>query len=289
MHWIIPIVISIITGVCISLFALRYADPIIWICRLQVAADTRRLSAWGASLYRQAPTGGYRRHAMLLLIGYGVVPVGAWIMTGRILLAMATLVAIWFGQQLIYQYQRAQVIDRIEEDLPNVVNSMVASVRAGRSLPQAFADVIDRASSALSQEFTLIVDEHSRGGLSLEESLFRAHQRIGLENFTMVSKAIIIGLSQGGDILSILQRNAESLRELLKLRKKLYTETANVRMQEKMIMVMTPLFCGLVCSFDDEIPYLLFDTFLGNLLLAIVFTIQAVSILWIRRIVRATL
>jgi tight adherence protein B len=289
MFWVLLTITSLITGITASLLALRFGDRVIWTIRLRIASDTRRLSVWGDSLYLSQPAGDYRRQAILILLSGLIIPILCLITTGRPILAGATAAAIWFGQYQVYQILRARIIDVIEESLPGAVESMVSSLRAGRSLLQSIIDVSSRLTCPLGREFVLIAEEQSKGGLSLADSLKRAGKRIGSDNFTMVSSAIIISLSQGGDILSILERNAESLRELLKLRKKIRTETAQVRMQEKIIILMTPLFLGLVCSFDDEIPVILFDTILGNILLAVVGSIQLFSILWIRRILRATI
>jgi Flp pilus assembly protein TadB len=82
---------------------------------------------------------------------------------------------------------------------------------------------------------------------------------------------------------------SDSIRELQKLKKKLKTETAEVRMQEKIILFITPAFGLLICLFDADIPRLLFGTIPGNVLLVIVGSLQALAVWWVRRIVRATI
>jgi Flp pilus assembly protein TadB len=105
----------------------------------------------------------------------------------------------------------------------------------------------------------------------------------------MTATAMITSLSGGGDILLVLERIADSTRELSRLRQKIRTETSAVRAQEKVILLMTPVFCLLVCLFDAEFPQILFHTIAGNLILVAVAGLQAVSVMWIRKIIRAAI
>jgi tight adherence protein B len=289
MNWYILTLAALATGMAIFLLALPFTERISWMIRLQIAKDTRKFAAWRSSLYLPTATSANRQLAIALIIATVLLPIGCWFLTGRLVLVIATGIIVWFGPLGIYRLRHQQILDRIDNDLPGAVDALVASVRSGRSLQQAIEDVGSRTSGPVSVEFNLIAKEQSMTGLSLEVALLRARDRIQLESFTLISSALAISLTKGGDILSILERIAESLRELLKIRKKLRTETAQIRMQEKCIIAMTPLFCTMVCSFDDEIPHILFDTILGNLLLAIVIAIQCFSIFWIRRIIRATI
>jgi tight adherence protein B len=289
MTWYIIAIISILTGMTVFTLALPLAERVSWIIRLRIATDSRKFAAWGSSLYLQYAGHRYRLLAISLIVCVATLPLICLLMTDRIVLAIITGVVVWLSPVGIYMILRERILDQIEADLPSAVDTMVASVRAGRSLQQAIQDLASKTSGPLGFEFNLISIEQSRTGLSLEDALTRARDRVNLESFTLVTSALIISLSSGGDLLSILERIAESLRELFKLRKKLKTETAQIRMQEKVLIAMTPLFCGLVCSFDEEIPIILFDTIPGNLLLAIVTGIQFFSIFWIRRIIRATI
>jgi tight adherence protein B len=143
-------------------------------------------------------------------------------------------------------------------------------------------------SGPIEEEFRLMSREYQEGGMSLEGVLERAKARVPVESFRMVCSALIINSHRGGDVLHILERMSESIRELQKLKKKLKTETAEVRAQEKIILVITPAFGLLICAFDADIPRLLFGTIPGNVLLVIVASLQTLAVFWVRRIVKAT-
>src|SRR5262249_27153101 len=154
----------------------------------------------------------------------------------------AACAAVWSAPVALYRYARTKHMDRFDDQLPDAVDSMVASARAGCSLQQAIQDVAERLPGPVGQEVGVIANEYLHGGAGLEEAISRARDRIKVESFTMVSSALIISLSHGGDLLDILERVSEALRELLRLKKKLHTETTEVRAQEKINMLMTPLF-----------------------------------------------
>jgi tight adherence protein B len=210
------------------------------------------------------------------------------LLTRSIVFAAASAFVAYCIPALIYRIARENRVKRFEEQLPDAISIMVSSVRAGNALSTAIEEVSRKISGPVGQEFGIIAREHVVGGLSIEDALARARHRIPVESFAMISSAIIINSRQGGDLLHILERMSDAIRSLSRLQKKIITETAEVRAQEKIILVMTPLFGILVCFFDPSILGILLHGTLGNLLLVIVVALQVACVVWIRRIVKAT-
>jgi tight adherence protein B len=254
----------------------------------KITADAALYQEWAKTLFLVRPPQEFQRMAAMVPVAVIGATALAWLLTGSIVLCLVVAAGAWMAPSIAYRVALEKRMEQFDEQLPDAIEVMVASVRAGRSLQQAIEEVAGKMSGPAGQEFGLIAREYFQGGLALEETLKRARRRINAESFTMMSSALIINISQGGDLLSILERISDSLRELLRLKKKIATETAEVRAQEKVILIMTPLFCGLVCLFDDDIPHLLFGTIVGQILLLIVAAIQVASVLWIRQIVRST-
>lgn len=209
--------------------------------------------------------------------------------TGSIVFSLAAGLGVFFIPMVLYQQARNRRLKRFEEQLPDAIDTMVASVRAGRSLAQAIEDVAKKIGGPAGQEFGVMASEYRDGGLTIEETLRRTMQRLRLENFTMVASALIINSERGGDVLVMLERMSASIREITRLQKKIVSEMAEVRAQEKIILTLTPIFGAMVCAFDPEIPEILFHTIPGNLILVLVIVTQVAGIMWIRRIVRTTI
>ena len=250
--------------------------------------DMARFEAWSNELFlRWSPQkvrqAAYAANLAMIFVGLFVLAV-----TGRTVFAIASAAAVFFVPTLLYRRYRQKRLERLETQLPDALNIMVSSARSGRSLPQAMAAVGEKMSGPVEEEFSLMAREYQNGGMSLEGVLERAKARVKVESFRMICSALIINSSRGGDVLNILERMSDSIRELQKLKRKLKTETAEVRAQEKIILVITPAFGLLMCAFDADIPRLLFGTIPGNVLLVIVAVLQITAIWWVRQIVRAT-
>jgi tight adherence protein B len=251
--------------------------------------DMARFEAWSNELFLAWPPeklrmAAYASNLAVIFIGLFVL-----ILSGRIVFAIAAGAAVYFVPSILYKRYKHRRLERLEEQLPDALSIMVSSARSGRSLPQALTAVAEKMNGPAEEEFKLMAREYNEGGMSLEGVLDRAKERVNVESFKMVCSALIINASRGGDVLHILERMSESIRELQKLKKKLKTETAEVRAQEKIILVITPAFGLLICTFDADIPRLLFGTIPGNVLLVIVAGLQTIAVWWVRRIVRATI
>lgn len=177
---------------------------------------------------------------------------------------------------------------RFDEDLPDALQVMVQAMRAGESLIQSVQRAAERIPGPVREEFELLRREYSRS-LSLGEVLARARERIPSDGFRMVSSALILGAAQGGDLLEVLQRLSESIRALTRLQRRIYIETTEVRMQEKVAIWITPAFAVLVILFEPGNVHFLLSTARGFAVIAIVITLQVVGAYLIRSIVRTTI
>jgi tight adherence protein B len=248
-----------------------------------------RFEAWSNELFLAWPPEKIRQVAYAANLAIVFVGLFVLVVTGRIVFAVAAAAAVFFIPTILYRRYKHKRLERLEEQLPDALGIMVSSARSGRSLPQALTAVGEKMSGPVEEEFKLMSREYHDGGMSLDGVLERAKARVNVESFRMVCSALIINSNRGGDVLHILERMSDSIRELQKLKKKLMSETAEVRAQEKIILIITPLFGLLICTFDADIPRLLFGTVPGNILLVIVAALQTTAVWWVRRIVRATI
>lgn len=250
--------------------------------------DMARFEVWSKELFLNWPPEKVKQAAYAANLGMIFVALFVLVVTGRIVFALAASVAVFFVPSILYRWYRRKRLEKLEGQLPDALSIMVSAARSGRSLPQAVAAVAEKMNGPIEEEFSLMTREYRDGGMSLEGVLQRAKRRVKVESFRMVCSALIINSRRGGNVLNILDRMTDSIRELQKLKKKLKTETAEVRAQEKIILVITPAFGLLMCAFDADIPRLLFGTVPGNVLLVIVGVLQVIAVWWVRKIVRAT-
>jgi tight adherence protein B len=251
--------------------------------------DIAKFEAWSNELFLKWSPQKLRQLAYATNLAIIFIGLFVLVISGRVVFAIAASAAVFFAPTFLYSRYKHKRLEKLEAQLPDALNIMVSSARSGRSLPQALASVGEKMSGPVEEEFSLMAREYHEGGMSLDGVLARAKDRVNVEAFRMVCSALIINSKRGGDVLHILERMAESIRELQKLKKKLKTETAEVRAQEKIVLIITPAFGLLICAFDADIPRLLFGTVPGNILLMIVLVLQVTAVWWVRRIVRATI
>ena len=255
----------------------------------RAARDMAKFATWSNELILNWPPAKVKQLAYAANLAMIFAGLFVLVVSGRIVFALAASVVVFFVPTFLYRRYRRRRLEKLEEQLPDALNIMVSSARSGRSLPQALTAVAEKMSGPVHQEFSVMAREYKDAGMNLEGVLERAKSRVNVESFRMVCSALIINSRRGGDVLHILERMSESIRELQKLKKKMKTETAEVRAQEKIILIMTPAFGLLICAFDADIPRLLFGTVPGNVLLVIVGLLQTIAVWWVRRIVKATI
>jgi tight adherence protein B len=283
------IITSLLLFASFFLLALFWAGPILGWMRGRTMRDAKKFAGWADELY-VAWTPEYAMKVSLVVnVGLLALAVATLLLTGRILFALAVVVICYWLPKLAFDILKGRHLLKLEEQLPDAVNVMVATVRAGAPLGKAVAAVVERTKFPIRREFEIISNEHERGGLTLEDALDRSRRRVKVESFNMICSALIINSAQGGDVLRVLEKMSTSIRELTRLRKKIITETTEVRAQEKIIIFMTPLFGILICLFDPVIPNILFNTIPGNVILVIVLFAQIIAVMWIRHIVKTAI
>jgi Flp pilus assembly protein TadB len=256
-----------------------------------VGADALKYEKWSDNLFVEWTPGYSRKMAHVYwysLLGAIAVGLLALLFAKMVLPLLILPLIVVLAPRLYYQRKLEKHLEDIARQLPEAVNILVSSIRSGNSLSQALIEISNKAPDAIRKEFVVVVNEHLYGGLGIEEALDRARKRVDLETFTMFCTALIVHISRGGDILKVSERIATAVRELARLQKKLFTETSDIRAQEKIALVMTPLFFILVCFLHESIFNILIFTWSGNFILFVVALIQYFAYSWIRRIVKTS-
>jgi tight adherence protein B len=159
-----------------------------------------------------------------ILVFMGLAGGGALIVVlyqeGSILLAL--LAAIVFGGLLPVmglKFVRMRRMRKFESQLPDAVDVVVRSLRAGHPLPIAIATVSREMPDPIGSEFGLTSDELTYG-LDLEQAVNSMNTRVGQEDLALVIVAISIQSKTGGNLSEILSNLARVLRARFKMRRR---------------------------------------------------------------------
>ena len=115
---------------------------------------------------------------------------------------------------------RSRRIGRFSEQLPDIIDIIVRSLRAGHPLPVSLSLVAREMPEPAGGEFTLTCDEITYGR-EIREALENLYRRIGYEDLSLLVTSISVSHQTGGNLGDILGRLSKMLRERFRMRRKI--------------------------------------------------------------------
>lgn len=146
------------------------------------------------------------------------------------------------GQSPLAKWLDQRRRDKFNMQLPEALATMSNALRAGFSISQAFDSVVEQGESPISEEFA-ILQQQLRIGMGFEEALDSMSARVGSEDLTLVTTAILISRRTGGNVTEIFDKISETIRGRMKVERKVKTLTAQGRLQGLIVSAM-PFFLG---------------------------------------------
>jgi tight adherence protein B len=139
--------------------------------------------------------------------------------------------------------KRRRRFDQFEQDLPEALDMMVSSLRAGNSLVSALRLVSMESPDPIGAEFRICFDEQNYG-LELRTAMENLVKRVPLQDLRIVVTAILIQKESGGNLAEVLDKASYIIRERFRLRRQVRVHTAQGRLTGWILSLM-PLALGL--------------------------------------------
>jgi tight adherence protein B len=223
---------------------------------------------------------------MLVLVKYIGAPVVGLLVyfgSGRGVIGVFVGVVVFMLPKMWLQLAIDKRRGRIEEQVLDLINSLVATTKAGMNLSQSIGEVATRMPAPISQEFGMVL-QRMQAGRTLEASLAACDQRLAIPNLSLILRSIIVNEQRGGPLPQLLDKIAISVREIQRVEERVKTETSGIKLSSR-IMAAMPIFIGIVMYFmaPDQIM-LLFNTTLGNILLIVVAVLDYLGFSMIKRL-----
>lgn len=209
--------------------------------------------------------------AVLLTLLTGNVPIGV----------LAGAVGGWLGMRTILSLRISRRRNRFRDQLPDVLQLIAGSLRAGFSLPQALGAVVREDTQPVAGEFSRALAE-TRVGVDLEVALDGVAARMDSVDLRWTVMAIRIQREVGGNLAEVLRNTVATMRERAYLHRHVRSLSAEGRLSAY-VLIALPLLLGAWLFFTDR-TYLsvLYTTGLGLLLLAGAGALFVVGVLWMR-------
>lgn len=146
------------------------------------------------------------------------------------------------GTGLLARWRAAKRRRAFDDGLPAALATMSNALRAGFSLSQAFDSVVESGEEPVAGEFA-ILQRQIRVGMGLEEALESMATRTGSDDFALVAAATLASRKSGGNVTEIFDSIAETVRERMRVERKVRSLTAQGRLQGAVVSAM-PLVLG---------------------------------------------
>jgi len=220
-----------------------------------------------------------------LVTGSSVVVAGiACLVSGSV---VGLPVGLVLGPAACYGFLHLKARRRLAEfdkQLPDVLVTLAASLRAGHSLKHGLQAVSEQARPPVDKELKRVMGE-TRLGRSLDDALAAMNERVPSAEMEFLLAAIAIQQQAGGSLATLFGMVAETVRERQRFARKLKGLTATGRMSARVILAL-PFFLAVAISAINP-SYLspLFTTGAGHLLLALAIVMLALGTVILRRMV----
>ena len=189
------------------------------------------------------------------------------------------------GQSPLARYLDGKRRAKFNAQLPEALATMSNALRAGFSISQAFDSVVEQADAPISEEFA-IVQQQLKVGMSFDAALESLSQRVGSDDLTLVTTAILISRKTGGNVTEIFDKISETIRGRMRIERKVKSLTAQGRLQGIIVSLM-PVFLGVIMTVLRPglmIPFL--TSVAGLLCVAVMVVLVVFGWLMIRKIIK---
>ncbi|MBF0311841.1 MAG: type II secretion system F family protein [Oligoflexia bacterium] len=191
----------------------------------------------------------------------------------------------WFIPKPLINYLCQQRIDQYQTQMIDGLNLLTNGIRAGLSMPQSIALVVNEMPAPISQEFNTILQQ-SKIGSPLEECFENLARRIPTEDNQMFVSSVNILRETGGNLAETFDTIVGVIRERIRLQQKIQSATAQGIMQGITIFCMPFAMALIYYVSDPKSMEIMFVHPLGIALMILAVVLDLIGGFFIYKIVK---
>lgn len=228
----------------------------------------------------------------LRTVEFAYLMLGAGLLTGLVVAGLtrsvvAIALALLGGAALPYlfaSFKAKQRVRAFENQLPDLLVTMAAGLKAGHSFRQALQSVVDEDQPPASKELKRVLTE-TRLGRPMDEALSDMAQRIGSKNFEFVITAVTIQRQVGGSLAGLFDMVADTVRNRQQFAKKIKGLTAMGRASAYVLVALPFFVASMLTLVNAEYMRPLWFSSTGHMLLITMLVMIAIGTLILRKLV----
>ena len=219
----------------------------------------------------------------LVMVGVGALLGNWWIAPG--LFGWAPGLALGVAPYMFLVQKRKRRFHRIAQQLPEAIDLMSSSLRAGQALPATVETVAKEADDPLASEFRRAAVEQSFG-LPFRDAMLNLRSRTPVPDLQFLVAAILVQKETGGNLAHILDKTSRMIRERMRVAGEMRIRTAQARITG-WVLCLLPFAMFIGMNFlQPGYGRVLFENPVGRKMLTYAGFLMVIGVFIIRRIVR---
>ncbi|MCD2137990.1 type II secretion system F family protein [Salinicoccus halitifaciens] len=215
---------------------------------------------------------------MAFIIAGGII----YMISNDFILSLLGALFGYFVPRILLERKKRNRIKQFNEALPGMITSISGSLRAGFSLLQALQMVEEESYSPMKEEVQHVL-KTLQYGTRLEDALQDWKRRMPSAELDMLVESIMIQRQVGGNLVYLLDKILETIRERTRIENQLRTLTAQGKLSG-LIIGLLPLVVGiLLYIINPDYMSLLVTEPIGRMLLAGALVSEVIGFIFIRK------
>jgi tight adherence protein B len=200
------------------------------------------------------------------------------------LVILAMFLVGGFAPYLFVWFKAKRRMRTFEDQLPDLLITMAASLKAGHSFKQGIQSVVDEGQEPAAKELRRVLTD-TQLGRPMEEALQATADRIGSKNFSFVITAVNIQRQVGGSLAGLFDMVADTVRDRQQFARKIRSLTAMGR-ASAYVLVGLPFFIAVAVTLLNP-TYMdpLYHSHAGHMLVVLGLMMMAFGSLILKKIV----
>ena len=219
---------------------------------------------------------------------YGVAVLFALVLSAiltRHVLAVLLLSSIGAAVPIIVvKVKTARRFRKFEAQLPDALQLLAGTLRAGYSLPQGLEAVSHEVEDPMGVELRRVMSE-ARLGRELEEALEGAASRLDSPDFAWAVMAVGIQREVGGNLNELLMTVSDTMVARSRLRGEIRALTAEGKMSAIILGGLPPALGGVMWVMNPDYINTLFTETMGQIFIGLAILSGTVGMLWMKKVI----
>lgn len=189
------------------------------------------------------------------------------------------------GSKYFLRWKRNRREAQFLEQIPDTLQLIAGSLRAGFSLPQALNTVVREGTEPTASEFSRALTE-SRLGADIEDALDDTAKRMNCQDLAWIVIAIRTSREVGGNLAEVIGTTVQTMRMRSELRGVVKALSAEGRISAKVLTSLPFIALGYLVLVNPRYLSPLVHSFLGIVMLVVGGVMLSIGTFWLSRMVK---